>query len=443
MGTGRAVVLGASMAGLLAARVLSDHFERVVVVERDVLPSAAANRRGVPQGRHTHLLWGRGCSIIEGFFPGFTDGLTAAGAPCFAGDLARVYVETGGHPLPRNGQFDDFRFVLPSRALLEQHVRQHVSTIANVEICDGHDVVGLVTEDGNVAGVTIRQRAGDEQRSIAADLVVDASGRGGRAPAFLAEMGYQKPAEESLDVRLVYASQPIRLPPDALDELAVIIGPVPGRLTGMAMLGNEDDVSMLTVSALRGVEPPVGLDDIASFIAGFAPAHVVEAVRAAEPVGESAVHRIPATRWRRYDKLRRWPTGLVVMGDAMCSFNPIYAQGMTIAAIEAQLLQTCLRTGGTTELEPRFFRAAAKPIGKAWQLATGADLSLPEIPGARPLSVRVLNGYVKRVQAAARNDAVVARQLTRVIGLADDPELLLRPTVAMRSLIVGPLRSRS
>jgi 2-polyprenyl-6-methoxyphenol hydroxylase-like FAD-dependent oxidoreductase len=444
MRTERAVVLGASMAGLLAARVLADFFENVLVVERDVLPSGVANRKGVPQGRHVHLLWGRGSSIIEELFPGFVDGLVSAGAPYFDGDLSKVHISTGGHALPPSGHFDDFRFVLPSRPLLESHVRQHVYGIGNIEVRDGHDVVETVGKGDRVTGAVIRSRGGGGggDEVIEADLVVDAMGRAGRTPALLESLGYQRPVEDKLDVRLMYSSLPIRLPEGALDKLAVIISPVPGRPTGMGLFANEDNVSMFTVNAMAGVESPSGLDEMVAFIKDFTPADVMAAIAASEVVGDGAQHRMPATRWRRYDKMNRWPAGLLAIGDAICSFNPIYAQGMTVAALEAQLLQRCLRQG-SDQLQRRYFRAIAKPIGNAWQLAIGGDLSLPEIAGPRPAQVRIANRYVSQVQAAARSDAVVAQRLARVAGLIDAPASLLRPKVAARVAVSSVKRLRS
>ncbi|WP_232011119.1 FAD-dependent monooxygenase [Mycobacterium shigaense] len=394
----------------------------------------------MPQGRHVHLMWGRGSSIIEGLFPGFVDGLLDAGAPYFDGDLSKVYFSAGGHPLPPSGRFDDFRFVLPSRPLLESHVRQHVRSVDSIEVRDGHDVVELAATGNRVSGVVIRGRGDGDDEIVEADLVVDAMGRGGRTPAFLQSLGYQRPAEDTLDVRLIYSSLPLRLPDGAIDELAVFIGPVPGRSTGMGLFHNENGVWMFTASAMAGQEAPTGFDEMVGFIKEFTPPHIVEAVRAGEVVGEAAQYRMPATRWRRYDKMQRWPRGLLVIGDAMCSFNPIYAQGMTVAALEAQCLQQCLRHG-VDQLQRRYFRATAKPIGDAWQLATGGDLSLPEICGPRPVPIRMVNHYVKRVQAAARSDALVAQRLARVAGLMDAPSRLLSPPVASR-VAVAALRRR-
>jgi len=170
---------------------------------------------------------------------------------------------------------------------------------------------------------------------------------------------------------------------------------------------------------------------MAAFIEDFAPAHVLSALRAGQVIGDHAQHRMPATRWRRYDKMKRWPPGLLAIGDAICSLNPIYGQGMTVAALEAEVLRKCLGHG-LDQLQRRYFRATAKPIGNAWQLATAGDLSLPEIVGPRPLSVRITGQYVKHVQAAARNDVVVARGFARAVGLIDPPTRLLRPEVAAR-----------
>jgi 2-polyprenyl-6-methoxyphenol hydroxylase-like FAD-dependent oxidoreductase len=437
----RAVVLGASMAGLLAARVLADFFDTVLVVERDVLPTAASSRRGVPQGRHAHLLWGSGVSIIEGLFPGFVDGILSDGATYFDGDLSRVYISTGGHPLPPSGRIDDFRFMSPSRPLLECHVRRRVSDSPNIEICDGHDIAELIAAHGHVSGALIRARDGRSDRAVEADLVVDAMGRGGRTPAFLDGMGYGRPAEESLDVRLMYSSVPLRLPATALSEVGVIVGPVAGRPAGLALLSNENDTSMFTAYGMAGLEPPTGFSEMLAFITDFTPPHVVKAMRAGEAAGEGAQHRMPSTRWRRYDKMRRWPTGLLAIGDAICSFNPIYGQGMTVAALEAKCLQDCLLEG-TDHLQRRYFRATAKPIGNAWQLATGGDLSLPEIEGPRPLPVRLVNDYLKHAQAASRSDAIVAHRLTRVAGLIDAPIRLLHPEVAARVAVAGLKRRR-
>lgn len=443
-----AVVLGASMGGLLAARVLSDFYRTVTVVERDVMPNGSAQRRGVPQGRHVHALWPRGSQILDELFPGFLTELVADGSKVFDdGDFAKVDLSFGGHQLVRSGIFPHFRprdaTYWQSRPFLEDHVRRRVRAIANVTLMDGHDVVELTsTNRSRVTGVLVTSRGSDEKRAVGADLVVDATGRGSRTPAFLERLGYQRPVEDEVVVRLVYASQLLRIPPGMHHQLLVFAGPVAGRPAGMGLLTYEDNTWLLTAIGLAGCEPPADFAGVLGFIEGFAPPKVLTALRCAEPLGDVARHRTPSSRWRRYDKMGRFPAGLLIFGDAICSFNPVYGQGMTVAALEAVALDRCLRRG-SYNLASRFFRAAAKPIGVAWQLAAGSDLGLPEIDGPRPLSVRLANKYVDKLQTAAETNHVVAAQFLKVAGFSSPPVSLLSPSVFCRVAAVNWQRGRA
>ena len=175
------------------------------------------------------------------------------------------------------------------------------------------------------------------------------------------------------------------------------------------------------------------------FAADFAPAHVLEAIRTAEPLGEVVHHGVPSNRWRRYDKMRRTPEGLLVVGDAVCSFNPIYGQGMTVAALEATVLRDCLRRGDRG-LPRRFFRASARKVRVAWQTAVGSDLKLPEVVGPRPLSMRITNAFLEPVLTAVEVDPVVAGQFMRVTAMIDPPARLLRPSILLRVVLANRRR---
>lgn len=282
----------------------------------------------------------------------------------------------------------------------------------------------------------VRSRDGSNERVLASDLVVDATGRAARTPAFLDALGYGRPAEEQVGVRLTYSSQLLRIPPGMLTEQIVIVSPVPGRPTGMALFKYENDTSMFTVFGMVGCEPPSDSAAMADFAEGLAPAEVLAAIRAAQPLSDVCRFRYPESRWRRYDEMRRFPAGLLVLGDAMCSFNPIYGQGMTVAALQADALRQCLRRG-SNDLARRYFRAAAKPIGVAWQFAVGGDLNLPEVEGPRPLSLRLTNRYVDRLQTAAESDIVVSEQFTRVIAMVDPPARRLHPKIVRRVAVGG------
>ncbi len=434
----RAVVLGASMGGLLAARVLAEFYRTVTVIERDDLPDDPVTRRGVPQGRHPHALLARGAHILDEFFPGLLDELVAAGAPVLDdGDMSRLHMSYGGHQVVQSGTITCdpklLALYIPSRALLERHVRKRLQALDNVTIHDGQDAAELISTADLTRVIGVRVTSGDDDapRELSADLVVDAMGRGAHTPAFLESIGYGRPAEERIVMHTVYVSQRVRIPPGTLTEMMALISPAPGRPTGMFLAGNENDIWIFTVFGMAGREPPRNLDGMLSFAADYVPAHLLAAVRAGEPLGPVVQHRMPCSQWRRYDKMRRLPDGLVACGDAICSFNPIYGQGMSVAALDAVALRDALRRG-VADLPRRYFRAAAKSIGVAWQTGATSDLAFPEVEGRRTPSMRVANRLVDSVLAACESDNEVTTRFFRVTGLLDAPPRLLRPAVLYR-----------
>ncbi|OJZ75797.1 2-polyprenyl-6-methoxyphenol hydroxylase-like oxidoreductase [Mycobacterium paraffinicum] len=431
-----AVVLGASMAGLLAARSLADFFDTVTVVERDPLPDAYTPRRGVPQGRHLHALLARGAQAIEGMFPGVLDEMVLDGAQRFDGrDLSELYWDIGGHLMARRGSATGLTAYSATRPFLEDHVRARLRGVPNVTLLDEHVILGPVStpDRHRVTGVRVVCGRTDEPTTLPADLVVDATGRAARTPTWLDNLGYERPQEDRVDVQLTYASQALRMTAEVPRELGFLVGIVPGRPRGCGLLHCENDTWLFTVMGVAGQEPAaLDLAEMCDFVADCAPAHLLAAVRAAEPIGEPIRHRMPCSRWRRYDKLGRFPEGLLVIGDAICSFNPIYGQGMTVAALEALALRHCL-SAGPDDLARRFFRAAAAPIRQAWQLSTNPDLALPEIHGTAPLMARLFNKYVDRVLSAAETDTAALNQFIRVTSLVDPATRLLRPNMIWRA----------
>jgi 2-polyprenyl-6-methoxyphenol hydroxylase-like FAD-dependent oxidoreductase len=435
-----AVVLGASMAGLLAARVLADVFDRVTLVERDRLPATPDNRRGVPQGRHIHTLLPGGADIVDDLFPGLLNELIQAGAPKLD-DYTRLHFQPDGvHRLTTLGIEEPLHQA--SRPLLEAAVRARVRALTNVEIRDGCAFVGLETSAtrDRVTGVRVTRHGATGEQVLTADLVIDATGRGSRIPTRLAEIGYQPPAEDQVLIDLRYASRLIRLEPGAVPEQLTLIGPSPQRPRTMGLFAYENDNWLFTVSGYAGDHPAADYTAMVDFAARFAPPHMVVALRNAEPLADVSTFRFRSNLRRRYDRMRRFPHGLLVVGDAMCSFNPIYGQGMSVAAKQAIALRECLRRGDD-RLARRFFRSAAKTIDTAWRMAVGSDLALPQVQGPRSLQVRLINGYIHRLLVAAEHDPMVAARFLRVSAFLEKPPRLMTPSIVTR-VIAGNRRVR-
>jgi 2-polyprenyl-6-methoxyphenol hydroxylase-like FAD-dependent oxidoreductase len=435
-----AIVIGASMAGLFAARVLSDHYDRVTILERDELPAAGGPRRAVPQGRHAHALQPAGQNALKELFPGFVADAVAAGAlPFRSGPDLRV--TASGHRLPRLDSRAEY--VIGPRPLLEDVVRRRVRAIAGVALHDRCAVVGLVDKAGRVTGVRIRDvgRGGDE-RTLQADLVVAASGRGGRVPGWLRALGYDAPAEERVTVDIVYASRRVRLRPGALPGEKLIVDDARADRPRGIFMAKEDDGETWTLT-LQGHgdahRPPTDEAGFADFLASVADPDILAAIERAQWRGEIASHAFPANLRRRYEKLRRFPDGLLVMGDALCSFNPVYGQGMTVAALEAMALRRCLRDGDR-QLARRFFAAASVPVDHAWKLATGSDLAKPYIAGRAKLPDRIVGRYMQRLLAVAVHDEEVARAFALVVSMLAAPTSVFEPSIARRVLRRGAAR---
>jgi len=427
----RAVVIGASVAGVLATRALAEAYEQVTVVERDSLPDADENRRAVPQGRHGHALLVRGIDVVEELLPGISEEMIEDGAPTFVA-LNDVHVAGHGYEFARvAGGRTGFT---ASRPFFEGHMRRRVFALPNVELRERHEALALAASGDRrrVTGVEVKE-ADRGEGLLEADLVVAASGRSARVPAWLEELGYERPSESTLQIDLTYASRAYRLPPGALTDRMVLIGARPGLMRTMGLFAQEEDRWLLTLGGYGEDRPPTEPAGYERFLASLAPPDALAALREAEPLGEIVTYGFPAHRRRHYERMGRFPVGLVPIGDAICSFNPLYGQGMTVAALEAAALRDCLARGHR-RLSRRYGRAAAKIVDHAWGMATGADLALPEIEGKRTLSVRIGDAYIRRLRQTAQTDGEVTGAFLRVAGMVERPTYLLRPGVMRRVL---------
>lgn len=430
----RAVVLGGSMAGLLAARVLSEAYGEVIVVERDALPVAAAQRRGVPQGRHIHGLTGRGQQVLEELFPGFGADLVGLGAPTID-QLGEARLYLGGHRLRQAA--GGGAVVSVGRPCLEGYVRGRVRALPGVDFAERCDVLGFATtpDGAAVTGARVIRRADSSPEEVlGADLVVDATGRGSRTPRWLDALGYGRPAEETVAADIAYATALLGLRPGALGhDLAVIAPPAPGHTRGGALAAIEGDRHILTLMGILGDRPPTRPAEFVDYAKSLQHPDIYDAVHDADLLEHPVAMRFPASVRHRYERMPRLPSGLLVIGDALCTLNPIYGQGMGVAAIEALVLRRYL-DGGRVPRPRKVMREMARAVDMPWEMAVGADLAFPGVEGTRTVKVRAGNAYMRRLQAAAAHDATLGAAFLRVAAMRASPGTLLRPGIALRVL---------
>ena len=433
---GRAVVIGASIAGLCAARVLSDFYDRVTVFERDELPSTPVNRAAVPQGRHVHLLMARGAVEFDALFPGLLDDMVAAGVPKLENRPDCIYFGAAGHLLGTGQTLrDQFTAYVPSRPHLEWQIRRRALNIANVEI-HRRSVREPRFDAGaqRVTGVWLDSDDNANPELVPADLVVDAAGRGTRLPVWLEQWGYQRPREDVIDVGIGYASHQFRLPEGLIRERVIVAGASRAQPLGLGMLGYEDGSWVITTFGVAKIEPPQSFSEMLRLAEKLLPDGLNAALEHAEPVGEVAFHRFPTSRWRRYDKLDRFPAGILPLGDAVASFDPTYGQGMTMTSLQAGHLRKALETpdpGMAREVN----RATAKTTYPVWTMTAIGDLTFHHATGQNPWWYRPVGSLFDQFLGAAETDPVLAEWFLRRFSLLDS--LYMVPSAA---LIVRTIR---
>jgi 2-polyprenyl-6-methoxyphenol hydroxylase-like FAD-dependent oxidoreductase len=451
-----AVVVGAGVAGLAAAQALARHVERVTVIERDDLPERPGPRPGVPQGRHAHLLQPGGLAALERLLPGCGAEMRAAGATSVRIPADLLWLSPAGW-IPRRPAADRHVLLSASRELTEWTIRRRVIESPQVLLRSGLDVCGLVVRDGRVAGVDVRsRRAGTDgpAATIAADLVVDASGRRSPAPAWLAAAGAPVPDETVIDAGLVVASRVLRrCPADTPGwKAALLQGRPPASPRAGVLVPLERDRWLLTLIGAGDAAPPTDEPGFADHARSLRSPAIADLLDRAEPLGPIAGYRDTRNQRRRYERLERSVGGFVAVGDALCALDPVHAQGMSVAVLGAEALDRCL--AGHLAAHPDLAgvsapaqRAVARAAEGAWTLATRNDLRTSGTTGddrgrLRRAAGTALARYGDRVTAAACADPAVLDALVDVVGLVQPPAALLRPGVAWGALARRPAPPR-
>jgi 2-polyprenyl-6-methoxyphenol hydroxylase-like FAD-dependent oxidoreductase len=445
---GKAIVMGASIAGLWTARALSDHFEEVIVFERDQLPEGPEFRSGAPQIRQFHTLLLSGLGLMRAWFPGLDEELIAAGAvPYDVIDDVHLRVAHFWYPRFPSGQI----LLSCSRPLLEFGLRRRLRQNPGIRLVEGVQVVGLLSDEGKrrVTGVRIRARRGGSDQPEAdtvyqADLVVDALGRRSRTPEWLGEMGYPAPKESEVDSFLGYVTRKYKRKPNT--PMILIIATPPHDPYGGLIFLEENDSMVALLIGYNKHYPPTDPDDFEAFAGHLGP-EFQEAIKGAEPISKPHGYRGTSSRWRHYEQMDRWPERFVVLGDAFCGFNPVYGQGMSVAAMSAAaLVDHISRSNGNLD---GVARSTLREIGRitdgAWLLATSVDLSWPGTEGgtvANGPADRFGRWYVDQLLYATAFDKTVRLEFLAVNQLLKPAAALFSPGIFLRVMKQLLLRKR-
>ena len=423
---GHALVIGGGIAGLLATRVLADFYAQVTLIERDSYPEFPEFRPGAPQGRHVHTMLLKGQQVIEQLFPGIQEKLLASGAIERIYGAESLYFYGGGRcpklpPVLRGWNC--------SRLLLEYVLRQEVRALPGVQIIEGKEVLHLIADSGVVCGVQYRERdsnaLANPGQDMRADLVVDASGVESHIDEWLQEIGYKQPLEDVVDAHLGYATRWYLSPNDWQGWKGIVIQGVPQQRRAGTLMEVEGGRWMVVLAGSGGDYPPTDEEGFHSFAESLLDPALIEAIRAAQPISPIYGYRRTANRLRRFNKLSHLPAGLIVLGDALCAFNPAYGQGMTVATLEVKALHSCLRSHSSRVGLPRaFYKNAARVIAFPWRLAAGADSTINDQPkGFR---------YNENLIALLAHDPKVLLTFLKVIHMLQSPLSLFSPLIASK-----------
>ncbi len=433
-----AVVLGGSIAGLLAARVLLDHFDRVTLIERDQCPDQPATRPGVPQDQHVHGLLLQGQQILEQLFPGLVDELVAAGG------IPLDWI-ADWHFYGMDGWLERHDSGLAglccSRLLLEWSIRQRLETQERFCLRPGTYAKDLVLSDDasqRIAGVVLQTQSARE--ILEADLIVDATGRNSPLTRWLAALGYEQPPETNVNSFLGYTSRWYKRPAEAIAQ-GILIGAKLGESKrGGVLYPVEEGRWIVTLSGIAGDHPPSDEAGFLAFAQSLRHPMLYDLLKTAEPCSEIYCYRRTENQWRHYEQLSVMPQGIIALGDAVCCFNPVYGQGMTAAALGAmtldQVLQHSKRLATTTGWEKTFQQQLAKSLKTPWLMATGEDFRWPDTEGKRPgWLTRKFQNYFDRILHLSLTSAEAHRAFIEVAHLVKPPTILFAPKLVWKSLI--------
>lgn len=456
--TTHAVVVGSGIAGLLAARVLTDHVDQVTIVERDRISGDPKFRSGTPQSRQIHVLLTQGSRLLEDLFPGLMQELADVGAPAVDWAADTLWLGPEGW-MPRSDSELTTRTC--SRICLEWHLRQRLHQNPRIDWREHTTVKNVLMDNvrSQIVGVQLHHLDSDQDSTLATDLVVDASGRNSQLPQWLTELGYTPPEETKINSFLGYSTRWYKMPAaDNQDwKIAMISAKPPHHARGAMLYPVENDQWAILLVGIGGDYPPTDETGFLEFAESLRHSAIAEVMKTAEPISPIHAYRRTENRWCHYEKLSQFPAGLVALGDAVCAFNPIYGQGMTVAALSARLLGDCLqqhplhgdqeaKLRSLTQLDRQFRRKLGHLLKEPWMMATSEDFRWPTTVGAQPSGlVRMMHRYLDLLFIAVTDSPRIQRTVFEVFHMVKSPAALFQPFILRRvvKLLLGLQPGRS
>lgn len=418
----KAIIIGASMAGLLAARVCSEHFEEVLILEKDELPESPKHRKGVPQDQQLHLLLSKGYQIITKLFPGIVKTLATEGA--IFGDLGlmlRWYGDGGFRPQCETGQ----NSILMSRPLLEYTIRESLLQKENVHIMDKTRVLAYQFEQGSITGVQTNLG------SIRSDLTIDTCGIASSLGKQLVGWGYDSPKLEEVQVNVRYTS--CLFPrPAAFTEVININSEAPLNSKHGTVQAIEDNKMIVMVQGRSQDKVPKDVESLKTYTAQLAHPLIYETIKDADALGPLTHYHIPSVRWVHFEALNRFPSGLLCLGDAICRLNPVYGQGMSSAAMQAEVLDMVLRKNPLSGIWKPYFKQVAQLLKTPWEVTLAEDFKFPETQGTPPKIPKLIERYFNKLSRVMNQDPVLFKAFVQVLNLVKPPTSLFRPSLIWR-----------
>ncbi len=427
-----AIVLGCSLSGLLTAKVLSKHYQKVTIIEKDKVNNIPESRKGQPQTQHVHALVKSGLSILEEYFPDIKKDLVASGAVEMDLGDSSIFYSYGGLRERSNSDID---IVTMSRQLLEFLIRRYTLNISNIVLLDQmvFEKLNLTEDKQKIKGVSIRDTKNNMSFHTDGDLIIDTTGRGSRTPKLLDLIGFKAPENSTVKINVSYHSRIYKrdINDPRSDKIIVLKAEPPLEKVDAMLLPIEDDRWMLTIAGWHKTNPiPNSEKELLMMFKSWPHLDFYDILSNSTPVSEFITYKFPQSLRRHYEKLDEFPLGYLVLGDAVCSLNPVYGHGMTSAAFQAKELDKLLEKHiPENKLAKIYFKKISKIIDQCWLISTIEDFRYPETIGKRPKGIKLINRYMTRVHRVSIHNTLVRNTFLEVASLLKTPKTLFYPRV--------------